>query len=660
MPSPAKSDSFRSDINALRALAVATVTLYHFNVPGLKAGFIGVDIFFVISGYLMTSIIVGGHEAGRFSLLAFYWSRARRIVPALVVLCGVLVLAGSLLMLPSDYRLLAKHVIGSLSFISNHVYAAESGYFDTASHDKWLLHTWSLSAEWQFYLLLPAFTMVMLKWLRVAALPAAFIVAALTSWAWCIHASVEQPSNAFYLLPSRAWEMLSGGLAFLWARPTVGTWSFKAVPAGRMAALGCALLVLSLVVLDPTAQWPGYLATLPVVGTVLILRANAGSAGWVNFRPIQALGSWSYSIYLWHWPLVVALGYAQIESHFGITSAAVLLSVVLGAISYRWIETPFRSVRLQAAAKTLVLPAGWVMCMLFAIAVYSTSGWPSRGLPEAAVLADQEKSNQQRLDQHGTQCAAPIDGTLPTCNYGTGTLGALVVGDSHSGALVTAVAEAAADRNEYVRHWGFTACPTVLEVTHHEKKFSACRTFNQAVVDEMSAVPISVPLILINRWPAYLEGPSSAEEGTGRRFITVGGSTAHEGFAQRFESALAGLVCPVVATGRRVIIVKAVPEMPFNVPNHMARAAMFTKQGRDVSISLAEHRARSGSSDALLDRVAKQCGTELLDPASTLCGNGRCTGSISGRPIYFDDDHLSEYGNKLLVPAFKRALHSPP
>ncbi|MBA0214552.1 acyltransferase [Pectobacterium brasiliense] len=330
---------FRHDINGLRAWAVVAVMLYHFGVPGFAGGFVGVDVFFVISGFLMTSIIITGLEQDRFSLWGFYLARARRIIPTLLLLCTSLLILGWFWLPSIDYKMLGTHAATALAFVSNFKFWLEAGYFDTASHEKWLLHTWSLSVEWQFYILLPIGCLLLWRWFGQLGLKLVLVVAGTLSLALSIYASTRYPGGAFYLLPTRVWEMLAGGLVWWITRTQSIPWQWSKL-AER---LGFLLIILAITLFSPAMQWPGYLALIPVVGTMLVLAASRSNS-WLTANPIaRNLGASSYSIYLWHWPLVVLLTYAGEASNPQWIAVGIGLSLLLGELSYRLVENSTRA-----------------------------------------------------------------------------------------------------------------------------------------------------------------------------------------------------------------------------------------------------------------------------------------------------------------------------
>ncbi|WP_166425891.1 acyltransferase family protein [Paraglaciecola sp. 20A4] len=321
---------FRKDINGLRAIAVIAVVLFHFDASWMPGGFAGVDVFFVISGFLMTGIIFRGIEKESFSILKFYIARANRIIPALAILCLALLVFGWFYLTPFDYRALGKHVGSSLTFVSNFIYWMEAGYFDTASHEKWLLHTWSLSVEWQFYIIYPLVLVAMRQFMSLKMMKTAILLGSVFGFIFCVIATYQWPSTAYYLLHTRAWEMMIGGVAYLYP------FSIQEKRKKLLEWIGLALIVSSYWLISKDNPWPGYLAIFPVFGSFLIIQAQRNNSFITSNIVFQKVGAWSYSIYLWHWPFVVAIYYYSLDSifiYFGIT-----LSILLGFLSYKYIE----------------------------------------------------------------------------------------------------------------------------------------------------------------------------------------------------------------------------------------------------------------------------------------------------------------------------------
>ena len=359
--------NFRYDINGLRAIAVIAVVLFHFNPAWVPGGFAGVDVFFVISGFLMTGIIFRGLENDSFNLFKFYVARANRIIPALAVLCLVLLVFGWFYLTPLDYKALGKHVASSVGFLSNVIYWRESGYFDAASHEKWLLHTWSLSVEWQFYILYPIALVVLKKFLSLENLKRLIVIGTVLGFCLSVIATMKWPNPAYYLLPTRAWEMMMGGVAFLYP------WSLSENRKKVAELIGLALILGSYAFVSSDIPWPGHFALLPVLGSYLIIIANQQSSVITSNQVFQCLGKWSYSVYLWHWPVVVFGGYFDVQNWY---LYGLPLSVLLGFASFRFVESlsfySFSSWRKALNVKPL-----WFVLFLipFGFFVYITSGF---------------------------------------------------------------------------------------------------------------------------------------------------------------------------------------------------------------------------------------------------------------------------------------------
>ncbi|MCF0042536.1 acyltransferase family protein [Dyadobacter fanqingshengii] len=337
------SKDFRHDINALRALAVLGVVLYHYKVPLLNGGFAGVDIFFVISGYLMTKTIVNTIESGSFSLKSFYSRRINRILPALLFLVTAVLAISFFIYLPIGFRDLAKNALGSILFFSNLLYYKKD-YFDASTETNVFLHTWSLSVEWQFYMLLPLLLLLISKFIDVSKKQFRLFFITITFLCFLVSMIAKNywPSASFYLFPTRSWEMLVGGIAFLTED------FFKKNTPKETTYVAYLLLIFSLFWLSPTMEWPGFWTIIPVLGTFVIIVTNDKSIGIIKTQWIQFFGNISYSLYLWHWPLLVVASY--LGFHDGIQTSTILiaLSVAMAFFSTTYVESnkmlPTRSI----------------------------------------------------------------------------------------------------------------------------------------------------------------------------------------------------------------------------------------------------------------------------------------------------------------------------
>ncbi len=648
--------NFRPDINGLRAWAVVPVVLFHFGVAGFNGGFVGVDVFFVISGFLMTGIIVPavtGSVSRPFSLWRFYLARAMRIWPALMAVCTVVLLLGFFGMTSPEYESLAKHVKSSLLFYSNHVYWREAGYFDADAHEKWLLHTWSLSVEWQFYLILPLIMMLIWRVTRSQrALHVALWLGALLSFAASLWLLSLKPSFAFYGLPSRAWEMLAGGLVFMLTRR-----DGPPARSGRwLESVGWVLIVGSVLLFDQHWAWPGWFALLPVVGTCMVLAsANAGS--WLSGHPVaQWLGSRSYSLYLWHWPVVVALRYADVLDKPWAVPVGLCVTVLLSMASHRWVEIWGRErlSKLSWQGQTSALVGTSLLLVAASVFVMNHAGVPTRLDPAIERVA----AEQTNVKPRRAECLTMTGAKSPACVYGGPLVGAVLLGDSHADAVVTAVA-AAAPAGLGVMDLTYASCPTLfdmkyLETRSAENKGQRCAAYQLWVESHLQGVPHSVPLVIVNRAMAYALGPEYAFDGSAGHpmvYFDVPHVESSPEFLAQFAARLTDSICRFAAQ-RTVYVVKPIPEMSERVPQYMARALILGQQ-RHVGLALADHLKRQAFVIKAYEDAQAKCGVKLLDPYPWLCPDGLCAGEDRGMPLYYDDDHLSERGNKRLVPMFR-------
>jgi peptidoglycan/LPS O-acetylase OafA/YrhL len=624
---------FRYDINGMRAIAVVVVLLFHFNIPGFSGGFIGVDVFFVLSGFLMTSIIVRGLEredgtgpgnGAAVFLWRFYVARARRIVPALLVMVGALLAIGWWTLAPVDYDMLGAHGAAALVFLSNVLFWQEAGYFDAASHEKWLLHTWSLSVEWQFYLLLPL--VLLLVWrLRPGRSGLMLVVglgvaASLLASVWL---TPLYPNATFFLLPTRAWQMLAGGLIFLTAEKL----AVRQGHARWLEMIGLGFIGLSVVLFDADSHWPGANALLPVVGSMLVLMAARQSA-WAKLGAVRWLGLSSYSLYLWHWPVFVALVYLERDSVLAIGSGLVL-SLLLGGLSYHFIENTSRrwlshNGMIKAPA---MLAVGTLAVAMPALVVHQQQGLAGRLSPAVNVAAAEALNiNTRREECHHHQKGFDFS----WCTFGGEDIRAIMIGDSHAASVITAFQAAVGGDDTDpgspgILYSSHSACPTYFGLSPDLFE-PTCKAFNTFISHELDALPHSLPVIIVN----------------------FGGYT----FREEFHELLVDSICKM-SEKRAVYILRPIPIMPNNVPRILARKLMIGDDESEIAITLSSHHDRHSKLTEAQDAAAELCNARIIDGVEYLCDDTYCYGSENGRPLYYDDHHLSEYGNRKLVPMFE-------
>jgi len=648
---PTAKTNFRQDINGLRAWAVVAVIAYHFGVPGFGGGFVGVDIFFVISGFLMTGIVVKGLEQGQFSIPGFYMARARRIVPALLALCSVLLILAWFFLLPPDYKTLSDHAISSLGFFSNIKFWDEAGYFDVASHEKWLLHTWSLSVEWQFYLLLPIVLWAVWRLKPGRTAQAITVIVGIgLSLSASMWTTLVEPSTAFYWLHTRAWEMLSGGLVYLSANRL----HLAQRQARWLANTGLLLILGSVFFLDSESSWPGWRAIAPVLATMLVIAANSPSL-WTGHTVAQWLGDRSYSLYLWHWPVYVGLVYVEHQNQPISVAAGLLLTLAIGHFSYIWIENPARRI---LGRKSLVRGAGIVAigvstAAIPALMVRTTDGVNGR-FPPAIEQVAAESNN---INPHRAECHPNKGKTSPSCVYGGKNWGLVILGDSHASAIVTSLAKANPNKQseDGTVQWTYSGCSFVLGLRIPEQRLKTmdrgwqCPEFIEWTKRQVESLPKTIPIVLVNRYAAH--GPGTKPE----IYFSKVYDTATPEFLDEFGRHITETACQL-ARSHTVYVVRPIPEMGVDVPKTLSRR-MALKMNAAISTSLEDYHKKNAWVWAAQDLAQKQCGVIVLDPTAYLCDKVQCYGSRNGRPLYSDDDHLSEFGNTLLIPMFAQIYH---
>jgi peptidoglycan/LPS O-acetylase OafA/YrhL len=623
---------YRPDIDGLRAVAVLAVVLFHAFPALLPGGFIGVDVFFVISGYLISSILLRELQHRQFSIAGFYARRVRRIFPSLLAVMLACLAFGWYALFPDEYGQLGKHVGGGASFAANFFYWAQVGYFDTSADTKPLLHLWSLGIEEQFYIVWPA--VLALAWRRRANLLLVTAVLALLSFALNAAGIAHHATATFYSPLSRAWELLGGVLLACAAhgRPATASTGSRANLAACVAVL---LLALGLAFTTPE-RFPGWRALTPVVAAMLLI--GAGPGAWFNravlgSRPLVSIGLISYPLYLWHWPL---LSFAQIvEGQLPaprIRVFAVLAAVVLAWLTYQVLERPLRRMRGRRARLQVAL-----LCVLMA-GIGLAGGWLYRneGLPQRAPIQD-NLANQKALviveDKANAAACKQRYGFASDYEYCLMTWpdrdpGVVLLGDSHAFHVVAGLTDYFKGKGENLlflgtRHpyWGLPG---------REDPY-------QKATQPMLELALNTPSVKTVVFSAHLKLNTGAD-------AKIYVDAARETY-RRF-----------LAAGKRVIVMEDVPILPFDPRTCIKRAGVASSA---TTTPCAIPRASWDKEIAEHEVVRKQFerefpGIEWFRSSDALCDERACRAMVDGRLMYRDNNHLSYDGDLRVGSYFAR------
>jgi peptidoglycan/LPS O-acetylase OafA/YrhL len=639
---------YRPDIDGLRAVAVLSILFFHVGIKHFSGGYVGVDIFFVISGYLITSIIVRELAAGQFSIARFYERRVRRILPALTVVVIATLLAGLVLLSPAQLEDLGRSATATSVFSSNIFFFLGSGYFDGSSELKPLLHTWSLAVEEQYYILFPFLLMFIAK--RHSSRFGAWLISiGLVSLLACIYWTGINGSATFYLIPFRAWELLIGSVLALQMIP-----KFAGVVArNALSTAGLAMMLTSVFVYTHDTSFPGAAALMPTLGTAFVIHAGAGGKTFVNralsVRPMVFFGLISYSLYLWHWPIVVFAKQYLINEWTDLETGLILIVIIfLSTLSWRFVETPFRNRQLLGPRERLF--ARFVVVTIVVISASLTmvfmKGFPGRNTtaPMSDVMAaDPGWQHWKNCEEAGEK----EGGTSNLCGIGAQDLPPtfLLWGDSHALSMASAVNLSAHRQGAAGLLAVRTACPPLLSI--HRPGEPSCAEFNASILKHVGGRPEIETVILAARWAIVSNGTRYKNE-SGRSMSLVdldSGETEAGDNAALFELGLRRTITALEKLGKNIVLVTQVPEVGHDVPSATYSAKLT---GRDVNAmiapSIAEYRERTSTVTRVFNAIQAEQGLTIVDPSQLLCEGQGCRVVMDGTPLYRDDNHLSLRG----------------
>lgn len=644
---------YRADIDGLRALAVVPVVLFHAGLGWVSGGFVGVDVFFVISGFLITSILAREIEDQRYSILRFYRRRALRIFPALTAMTLATLFVGYFVLTPSEYVDLAKSAAAVSVFSSNIYFWKSISYFQSANAFQPLLHTWSLAVEEQYYVFFP----VLLRLLspRRTAIVGALWLIFFFSLISAILLVPVKPNLAFYLLPTRAWELMLGGLVAIGGLPKLLSRRF----ASAASLIGLALIVAPMFLYSSSTPFPGMAALPPTVGTALLIWSGGRGivADFLSRRTAVLVGQASYSIYLWHLPLIAFATYLA-AGHIppSIALLLCLASVTLGFVSLSLIERPFRTGRHNRNRKALVASLGMVGVAAVAGIIVVARGLPDRlsryDASISAVPGDKYKHHAECMTVD-TSIIAPEH----ACHLGTRNTppSVLLWGDSHAMVTATALEQAAIHKRGSFLFAADADCPPGVGF-NIDKRFDPgltsqlsyrfCGQYNDRMLRVALTSPSIKTVVLSSRWSNWRigESPNPAEAPADVRLRDQDGTASSvEANTAKWERGFQALIERLAKSGKRVVIVGPVPEPSFDVP-HELHVEQFGFVKVSTSITISEYRRRHQKILSFFSTLQSKPGVSFIWPYNALCADGKCPLVDSGHVMFFDQDHLSVFG----------------
>jgi peptidoglycan/LPS O-acetylase OafA/YrhL len=628
---------YRIEIDGLRCIAVAPVVLFHAGITAFSGGFVGVDVFFVISGYLITGILYREGLQERFSIFRFYERRIRRIFPALFAMLAVVLFASLFVLLPDEMVSLGKQIGATTLFASNLLFWSEAGYFDSDSISKPLLHTWSLAVEEQFYILFPLALWLIIRWRARLLLPA-MIAVAVSSLVLSVLMLGHYPSSVFYLLPTRAYELMIGGMVAV-VPAYRGRFADPLSWAGLAAILGAVLLY------NESIEFPGIAALPPCLGAAAILWASQGTTcgRLISNSPMRGIGLISYSLYLWHWPIIVLLGLELGRPLPGWSIAvAIISSLLLAWLSWRYVEQPLR--------RTANVSRVWVtgaVCLtggvLASLALVATDGLPQR-FPERSLAIIRKSIAEGEAMQAAYACATESldrkSDRLGPCPIGipNGRIELVVIGDSDAMALKPAFSEALARMRKRGTLISTPGCTPMLGLDQVADG-ARCAEHARQIFDYVRRVKPDA-VVFVASWRGVLTKKNTVADG-----VTSSNDVSRLANVRR---TLMRTVGAYRSTGGRVGFLLPLPGTQNEVPRALARRAQLP-----LAWSAAEHT----QTFAGLQTVVAQARPDIVgNLAEGMCKRECLVLTPDGKPLYWDRTHPNAAGNRLVEPAIERTL----
>lgn len=631
---PGAASTYRRDIDGLRAVAILCVVIFHAFPGVLPGGFVGVDVFFVISGFLISRIIFSGLAAGSFEFSSFYAHRVKRIAPALVVVLMTCFAFGWLVLLPDEFKQLGKHIAAGAGFFQNFMLWSEAGYFDKASALKPLMHLWSLSIEEQFYIFYPLLVWAM--WKIGRSVIGVIAALAVVSFAINLGGVASHPIATFYLPQSRVWELLCGAIL---AYAQIHHWRVvAAVQSHRYLAHGLSVVGMALIAGAATSivsseYFPGWLALLPVTGTVLLIASgpNACINRFVlSIRPMVVVGLISYPLYLWHWPILSFAHIIDAEAPTGIVrDGAIILSFALAWLTYRFIELPIRYGKLPTARVVTGLAASLIAAIGVGSSTVVAGGFTTR---QAALVNQVNKFDYPYI--HACDAFTgmkPDDDRCSSDRLPPTAPGVVVIGDSVSNAYAATLTEYSklVEGFSYMQ-FGRGLCPMLNDYGP-----AFCARMTAYARNYITNHPSVHTVVLASNWPLYFNGQDWA------------GVRELKETPERFRRAFNQTVEYYQSLGKKVVVFYP-PAAGADPRSCVVRAFTLTRRSA-CDPDAREARAIDGNYRPTFDPYLESRNVAIFDPFPALCENGSCKMLDGHKLLWSDGGHMSWYGGQYLA-----------
>ncbi|NJC41292.1 peptidoglycan/LPS O-acetylase OafA/YrhL [Brevundimonas alba] len=643
MTSAGGADGYRPEVDGLRAVAVVAVILFHTNLGLATGGYIGVDVFFVISGYLISSIILREMDQKRFTFVGFYERRIRRIFPALFVVLLATSVGSWFILPPEQMQTFTQSVVATTAFAANLFFWFKSGYFGGDAELFPLVHMWSLAVEEQYYVFFP-FLVLIAAGPRKRWLPWLMAAVFAVSFAACVYVTRDHPLAAFFLTPMRAWELIAGVFVAMYQRPWLASLDKVRGVRPAIELTGAAAVLVSIFMFDSTTAFPGAVAAIPVLGTAALILTSSRTSivGRVLASgPMVGVGLLSYSAYLWHQPLyALSRVYGLTERGPFIYAILIAATFVLAYLSWRFVEQPFRDRRRISRLRIYILffiLSG--VLVAGGVAGHFAMGFPNRFDRETLALNATAGFSLKRVECHADRLNPKPPESA--CRYFTDKVHWAVLGDSHGVETAYVLAEELRPAGEGVLHLTYSACQAALT---YESTNPGCSEWMRQSVAFLERAPEITDVVVVFRHSFHMFGDQtrSYPRVPNEMPVFLKGVSAEQA-RQIYIDSFSETVRRLSAAGKRVHVVMPIPELPTHVERYIF-ASDRSDPDRITGASMEFYRARNARILPVLRRLDSLPGVNLVDPTPAFCDEVQCRSIIDNQSMYYDDDHPSLAG----------------